>query len=508
MTQRHISFIVIAIIFILGMLPVLSMLFSTFYTQGHFSLSGYKNLFHNSILWKSFFNSFSLASFVAFFTTFIGTILGVLFTKTNLPFRNFWILLLFIPLLIPPYIVAFGWSELLTNDTLRELFFGFWGTAFVLFCIYLPIPMLMSAIFIRQINPHLEEAGLLLCDWKCVVTKITLRSIQKAIVLSFLLVFILSFGESSVANFLHFDILPLQSFVQFAAFYDFKTATISAMPLIFIAIIVLVIEYQLITKKDLYFKTYSKTLTIDLKHYTNPLLLVVILMVLIIFILPLLALIQNIDIQSFFIAIKKASVPLLRSFIYAGLGATLLAFFGFLSAYIITYKTTRLYSIFNGSIIFLFILSSTVIGISLILFWNRPYTNFIYGTAVIILIGYLVKYLLLSTKIIEIKLRQISPSLLDSAKLSGASWLQILWFILLPLSSESIIVAWFIGFIFSLRESTITMLVSPAGSATLPIYILTQMANGKDAIIASLCLIMILSVLLPLILFLGYKRRA
>jgi iron(III) transport system permease protein len=55
-----------------------------------------------------------------------------------------------------------------------------------------------------------------------------------------------------------------------------------------------------------------------------------------------------------------------------------------------------------------------------------------------------------------------------------------------------------VGFIFTLRESSITQLVYPAGYETLPVYILTQMANGKTEIIASLCVILTLMMIVPL----------
>jgi len=55
-----------------------------------------------------------------------------------------------------------------------------------------------------------------------------------------------------------------------------------------------------------------------------------------------------------------------------------------------------------------------------------------------------------------------------------------------------------IGLIFSLRETTITMLVYPPGYETLPVYTMTQMANGDPKLIAALCLFMIAMVLLPL----------
>ena len=202
-----------------------------------------------------------------------------------------------------------------------------------------------------------------------------------------------------------------------------------------------------------------------------------------------------------------SSIPMIkRSILYASIAATLLVIFGLFTAYIHYYRTSKFASVLDAMLLFFFVLSSVVLGIGLIHFWNTPVTNFIYATPVIILIGYLVKYLFLSSKIIEHGLSKIPYSLIEVAQLSGASWLQVLRSILIPLLSKSFILAWIVGFIFTLRESTITMLVAPAGFSTLSSSILTQMANGKETTIASLCLLAILLVIVPLI-FALYLRK-
>ncbi|MCK9997483.1 MAG: hypothetical protein KAH56_14505, partial [Candidatus Krumholzibacteria bacterium] len=52
-----------------------------------------------------------------------------------------------------------------------------------------------------------------------------------------------------------------------------------------------------------------------------------------------------------------------------------------------------------------------------------------------------------------------------------------------------------------LRDMGITMLVYPPGYETLPVRIFTLMANGSPQLIAALCMIMIITTLLPLGLF-------
>jgi len=484
--------------------PILSMFWNTFQTEEGISFLLYRELF-DLTLWQSFWNSCKLASLVSFSTTLIGALLGVLLSKTRVPFSHLFLALFVTPLLVPPYILAYGWFELFGREgLLGELLFGFWGTAFVLFWIYLPIPMLLSRLFLLQIDPKQEESGLLITHWWTVLYRITLPLIRPAIFFSFLLVFILAFGEFSVANFFHYDIFPMESFIYFSAFYDFKMATITAVPMVLIVLIILWMNRYLSQKKIRFHQAYSIKM-IDLTMAKRPL-LVLLLGLGFFVLLPLFSLVVKTDIVSFLIALEKGIAPLLRSLLYASIGATLLLFFGFLGGYLLEKKLFQGWKNFETVLLFLFMTPPTIIGVGLIYFWNSSWGGLVYGSPFIILLGYLSKYLFLTTKIAQVRLSQIPSSMVESAQLSGASWGQIIGMILIPLSYKSLVVMWLIGFIFALRETTITMLVYPAGSDTLPLYIFTQMANGEPAVVASLCLLMVGVILVPLVLYFSWRR--
>jgi iron(III) transport system permease protein len=476
------------------------MLTATFWENGHLDFSTYTVLFQNSTI-QSFGNSLLLAFSVAILSTGAGVILGILLFKTKLPFAFSFTLLLTVPLLIPPYILALGWYELLGREGYwGELLFSFSGTFWVLFCIYLPIPMLLSILFLQQINPRFEEAARLMTGWYGVLRSITLPLLFPAALLSFLLIFILTFGEQSVANFLRFDVFALESFTYFSAFYDFRTATVLAVPMILIAGIILFAEQYLAHKHLFRFNSAHTVEKISLGIYKWPLFFVMFLIILVIVILPFSSLvIQAADWQSIQEAFEKAKAPMFRSYLYATAGATLLMVFGFTGGYLIEQKIQG-YRLYDALLIFLFALPAAVIGIALILFWNHPYTNLIYSTPLIILFGYTGKYLALTTKISQNRLSQIPYSQIEVAQMSGANWFQIFRYILLPLSTKTLLTLWLIGLLFSLRETTITMLVYPPGYETLPVYTLTQMANGDPKIIAGLSLFMIAMILLPLLL--------
>jgi iron(III) transport system permease protein len=380
--------------------------------------------------------------------------------------------------------------------SLSHLLFGFWGTFLVLFSIYLPIPILLSIFFLKQINPHFEEVARLMTGEFGVLKGIVLPLIKPALVLSFLLVFILSFGEIGVANVLRYEVFSQESFTQFSAFYDSKSAMVLAMPMVLVVALVILFEKLYVKNSSFRYKSFNTSYEINLTNkmhfYT---LLSVSLLVFFIVFLPLFSLIWQMG--DFKIAFEKAWEPLQRSLMYSFVGASLLMVFGFLYGYIIE-KRLFFSNTLDMGILFLFALPSTVMGISLILFFNTSFTEFIYTTPLIVLFGYFSKYLALTTKIAQTKLSSIPTSMSEAAQMSGANWFQRLLYILLPLSKKTLFAMFLVGFIFTLRESSITQLVYPAGYETLPVYILTQMANGKTEIIASLCVILTLMMIVPL----------
>jgi len=233
------------------------------------------------------------------------------------------------------------------------------------------------------------------------------------------------------------------------------------------------------------------------------------LLCLIMIVVPLLVLVvQSASVSAYVEALARAGDSLLRSLIYAVIGASALTILGFFLGYLIHTRAFRFWRAVDSLTIFLFALSSTVIGIGLISLWNRPSTNFIYGTPAIIILGYLAQYTALTNRITVSTLAQIPPSMDEAAQVVGAGWLRRLSLIVAPLAKRGLAAGWLVGYIFCLRDMGVTMLVYPPGRDTFPVRIFTLMANGSAELIAALCVIMIVATLLPLgILSVVFKLR-
>ena len=147
--------------------------------------------------------------------------------------------------------------------------------------------------------------------------------------------------------------------------------------------------------------------------------------------------------------------------------------------------------------LFLFALPGAVTGIGLVVLWNRPATAFLYGTPLVVLLGWLARYAVLPGRIVAAELAGLPPALDEAAVLAGASWGLRVRRITLPLVARAVVLGWLVGYVFCARDTAIAMLVYPPGRDTLPVRIVTLMANGEPGMVAALCLLAVAAVLAP-----------
>jgi iron(III) transport system permease protein len=491
------------------------MLKETLIVDGRFSLAAYRALLgsgdHLALLMS---HSLQLAFLTASLSTLIGMPLGVLLGKTDLPWRGALTLVFTAPLLIPSYVLAVAWLAIVGRTGLlggllpeawsrgiASAFFGLFGCTFVLASAFMPIAALLTIAFLRNINPELENAGRLVSGWPGVLARVTLPLVAPAIAFAAVLIFLLSFGEIGVPMYLRFPVYPVETLTQFAAFYDLRAATVTAAPLLLVTLAVLGLQTRL-HKRVLQLGRRTPrgdAVQITLGVWRMPLFALVLAFAAVVVALPLGALaFQSLSVETYALAVARAGDSILRSLAFAAAGATLLAVLGFFLGYLAERRTLFLWWTNEGIALFLLALPGSVIGIGLISLWNTKTTSFIYASPAILLLGYLAQYAILPMRVVAASLHAVPHALEQAAWLSGAGWVTTLRSIVAPLARRGLLAAWLIGFLFALRDVAISIVVYPPGADTLPVRILTLMANGAPSLIAALCIILIAVTLLPL----------
>ncbi len=510
-----------------GLVPVLGLLISNLLSSGRPGYLYLERFLTSTQPWVLIGRSVAVAGITTLIALLVGIPLGILLGRSALPLRRCLTFLFTIPLVIPPYILAVLWFYLLGHQGLAgRLFgprvaertsgwlFGLPGCVLVLSTVMLPVVMLLVIVLLKTVNPRLEEAGRTDAGWPRVLRGITLPLIFPGVLLAAMLVFLLSFGEFGVPMFLRFDVFPVEAFTRFTAFLDRGAAAAAAYPLVLVTFVLLIIEHVHLSNRTYALRPLPGAHThpdIVLGKARGWVLFAVALLCFFLVLLPISILLwEALSGGAMHEAVVRARDSLMRSLAYAAVGASLLTTAGFLLGYLIYNRTLRIWKGLDSLSVFLFALPSTVIGIGMVTVWNHPATGFIYGTPAILLLGYLAQYSAIASRISVSTLAQMPKGMEEAAQVAGAGWLRRFVRIVIPLSWKGIVGAWLISFIFCLRDTGISMMVYPPGHDTLPVRIFTLMANGSTGLISSLCLLMCVATMVPLVfggIFLYWQGR-
>jgi len=473
-----------------------------------------------------FGNTVRLGIAVAVLVGVLGTIFGVLSAKTDLPGRRTLVALLTLPLFLPPYILALEWFTVLGRHGVvaaiagrtagiwaSDRFFGLGGAVLVLTTAYTPIVMHLVRIALRSIDPAVEESARLRFRWPRILWRIDMPFVAPAIGLGMLVTFILVVGEFGVPAYLRYPVFSGAVFTEFAAFLNIRAAVVASIPLMLLVLAGLGAErYWLRTPWQSLGRVRLTSLVAPLGAWRLLAALGGWAYALVTVVLPLAGLEREAGgAASYTAALRGAASSIVVSVWTAAMAATIVLAAALMVAYLVERTGSTRRNTLDTVLLLLFAVPGTVLGVSLILFWNRPGLTGIYTSVVILLIAYVAHYTPVAVRAVGAALQSISPSVEEAARLAGVPWITMVRRILVPSLAPALAGVWSLTFVLCLRDLDLAMTVHPPGVETLPIRVYTLMANSSSSVTAELALLMIaltLAVMLVAGVAVGVARRA
>lgn len=505
----------------LAVLPLGVMVARSIVINGSFSLGNYIETFGRPRIWTLFLNSLLLAGIATLVAGVIGVALAIGAVRSAIPLRGVIVSIFCLPLLFPPYVVANGWLQVLgrqglvsnwlgerTAELTSGLLFGLPGGVLVLSTALLPVVTLLSIASLRGVNPSLEEAARLSYTWPQVIAKITLPLARPGILLSLVLTFLLAFGELSAPSFLRLNVFPVESFTQFSAFYNAGAATAAALPFAVGAFVLLIAARKWTNSGDYHFRwTQSPSSLLLPGGFERSISGAALALAGILVILPCAALVnRGLSIDAMAAAWEAASDSMAWSVAYGAVAATAIAVLGCFLGYASQRRSVRATGLISLVTLMMFAMPGTLIGIGLVITWNRPSLAWLYAGPTTHIAGLVMQYAAIGERGIASTMAQISPSLEEAAEIAGASWIRRVWIVLLPLLRPSLLAIWMLCFVMCLRDTSLALLLSSPGRDPLTARTLTLMANGSPELISALCLFsMALPIVPALIGFAAYR---
>ena len=485
------------------LLPLVYLCVKAFFPDGSFSLDTFTRLYTYRMNWQALTNTLIASACTMALGTLIAFPLAWLVGRSNLYGRKFFRFLFVMTYMVPPYVGAMAWLRLLNrnvgtvNLALRGLFglqitegplniYSLAGLIWVLTTFYFPYAFITISRAMEKMDPTLEEASRASgANPLTTVIRVTLPMMTPSLIAGALLVFICAASCYGIPSIIGAPGNVHTVTTRIVEYYGMgvkgiNDATGLAVFLIAMALLVLFISDLILAKKQ-YITVSGKSTRparVDLRRWRIPLTVLVSLFCLTAVGIPF----ATVLITSFKTDVGKSLFEagnftfsqwqslfrgetldcLKNSLIFGVITATA----GIIVSCTMGYLTQRTRIRGRKLPDFLITLGSgtpsVVIALGLIMTMRGQFGIDLYYTAAILIIAYLIKYLMMGMRTVSSAMSQIHVSLEESSQISGASWLKTMLRITGPLIFPSIAAGWFLIFIPSFYElSMTTLLYSP-----------------------------------------------
>ncbi len=507
------------------LLPLVQLGGEVLWVDGRLDLGVPDELLFTASQWALLTNSILLAGCTTALALAIGVPYALFCEKRHFRGHPFFKLAYLAPLLIPPYMHAIVWSNLLANNgPINTLLMtvlnqaepplnghSLSGAIFVLGLAYFPFVTLLTMSGLNSVDGRCEEAALLQQKSTYTLTHITLPLVLPHIIAGAIFVFIFSIIDFGVPDILRVKVYPIEIFVQFSAFYNERAAIVLGLPLLVITIIMVSLQVWMMRGRTyVSFADDSVGSQVNSQSRYNGLAFAFCLMVVGLAVLVPVGVLLKMagPLATYQKSLSASWEQIGFSFTLAIIGAVVMTVLAFLIARAMVRSSPKTRTACEYLTQLPFAIPPILLGLALIKVWNRPLTDWLYGSHLIILIGYLAHFIPFTIRAVYASLQQLNPRLEEMGCLATNSQLRVTALITIPLVRNGLLVGFFISFILSLGELGVTLLVIPPGMATIPIKIYNFMHYGAENMVAALCLILFALQLLFSLGLLGLTRWA
>ena len=499
--------VVVAFLVIFEVIPLSYLLIRSLFPKGSFSLDSFKRVYTYDLNWTALINTVVISGLTTIFGVILAFPLAFLVGRTDMYGKKFFRTLFVTTYMVPPYVGAMAWLRLLNpnagvlNKFLMQIFnlpkapfniYTVGGIVWVITCFYYPYAFITISRAMEKMDPSLEEASKIsgASPIKTLMT-ITIPMMTPSIIAAGLLVFVASasaFGIPSIIGApgqIYTVTTRIIDFVHIGSEEGLNDAMVLAVFLMAIANIVLYVTTFVIGKRQYITMSGKSTRPniVELGKWRMPITVIISIFSFFVVILPFVTValtsftvnmgkpigLSNMSMSAWNKVFSRASIlSSTKNSIIAGLAA---AFFGIVISCIMAYLLQR--TNVKGKRIPDFLITlgsgtpSVTIALALIISMSGKFKINIYNTLTIMIIAYMIKYMLMGMRTVVSAMSQVHPSLEEAAQISGANWLRMLKDVTVPLIGASIVAGFFLIFMPSFYELTMSTLLYSSNTKTI-----------------------------------------
>nr|QRZ20091.1 iron ABC transporter permease [Virgibacillus sp. AGTR] len=540
---KTVGVILVAIFFIV---PIIRLVMMSFTTEEGFSLQYYQEILQDQQTWQVLKNTLIIVTGSTVIAFILGTFFAWIVAYTDIRMKRLVQLFVFLPFVIPSYITSLAWVQFFGPGGLMERMVAFlslpslsWdlysmsGIIFVMGISHFPLVYLFSIHVFRKIPREMELAAQISGStrWNT-FKKIILPMALPGIVGGSFIAFLGSLDNFGIPAFLGTpaDIPVLSTYIyqQVIGFGTsaFNHAAVLSMILGGVAVTGLFVQWLLLRKSKQVETTkldYTPRYILGEKRIVVESMMWLFFAVTSIFPLISMAMLsflraygldflpENFSLKNYqYILTSNSTIDaIFTSMKLASVTAVIGIIAGTIFAYLRIRKTNTTIKVMETAITVPYALPGMVLALAMIFAWMEPIKGWnpgIYGSAIILYIAYITRFLILQIRSGVTAFQQIDIQIEEAARVSGTNGIGKWKKILIPLITPGILGGALLVFLSALSELTVSSLLYASTSETIGVSILSFQQSGYSLYATAFSSIIVALIMLGYLVLFAVQR--
>ena len=531
-----VKILLVAILALFLIYPFSSLLYRSFFSAktGQLSLANYIRFFEKPYYYRTLFRSLFVSGTAMAATVLIGVPMAYLMTRYNVMGKKYIHILIIMSLMSPPFIGAYSWIMLLGRAGAVTRFFA--GIGITLPTIYgklgiilvftfklFPYVYLYTSGAMLSIDRSLEEAAENLGSNKLRrLLTISLPVVMPSIAAGAVMVFMTSLADFGTPMLIGegYPVLPVLVYNEYMSEMGGNANLASTLSVIVVtcSMSVLLLQKYFVSRKNYVMTAMRPPLeekVHGLKRFfvTLPVLLVtgigiipqIVVVVTSFMKTDFTGFIGGFSLNSYEIIANRLGTNIRNTYVFSTIAILIIVFLGILISYIIVRHRGKTGAILDILIMFPYVIPGAVLGISLIVAFNKP-PLLLTGTAAIMIAAFVVRKLPYTVRSGSAFLQQMDPSIEEASINLGVSPMKTFFGLTARLMAPGVMSGAVLSWITCINELSSSVMLYGGKTSTIAVAIYTEIVRNSYGTAAALASILTITTAISLLTFLKISK--
>lgn len=492
------------------------------------TLYNFIRFFTKPYYYQTLIRSMVVCFATVFTTTLIGVPIAYLMTRYNIPGKKILHIFIIMSLMSPPFIGAYSWIILLgRNGLLAKLFATFGATAptiygrggiiFVFTLHLFPYIYLYTSGAMNSIDSSLEEAAENLGMSKLRrIWTITLPVILPSILAGCIMVFMTCLADFGTPMLLGegYTVLPVLVYNEYMSESAVNPYMASTLSVIIVSCSLLMLTFQklVVDKRNYTMSSMRPPQETQFHGWRRFAVSAPIFLVVFVAFLPQIVvvcqsfversfsgMVKGINLNNYRAILSRLGTNIRNTYVFSLIAIVFIIILGIIVSYILVRKKGKVANIIDTLIMFPFVIPGSVLGIGLIVAFNRKPVILV-GTAAIMIISYVIRKLPYTVRSGSAFLYQMDPSIEEASINLGVSPMKTFFTVTARMMLPGIMSGAVLSWITCINELSSSIMLYSGKTSTIAVAIYQEVVRMSDGTAAALATILTLTTIISLLI--------